>query len=157
MNIRAFSLDQNNPILSHSSNYQVVDNHQVLHSSTINSCSKFPQFLRSPSSSEQPPPAPPLPPPHNQLHFSNNTPFWNASASTMNDVPSSLFPSNLHNIPQLHNNTIVDEKPKVIVITLFLFFNLCLMFMLKFQLIQIRRIKFVKGGKLPLLGFLFHL
>ncbi|XP_006362967.2 transcription factor bHLH123-like isoform X2 [Solanum tuberosum] len=116
MNIRGFSLDQNNSIFSHSSNYEVVDNHQVLHSSTTNSWSKFPQFLRTSPSSEQPPlppPAPPLPPPHSQLHFSNNTPFWNASAASMTDVPSSLFPSNLNNIPQLPNNTTIDEKAKV--------------------------------------------
>ncbi|XP_015158727.1 transcription factor bHLH123-like isoform X1 [Solanum tuberosum] len=115
MNIRGFSLDQNNSIFSHSSNYEVVDNHQVLHSSTTNSWSKFPQFLRTSPSSEQPPlppPAPPLPPPHSQLHFSNNTPFWNASAASMTDVPSSLFPSNLNNIPQLPNNTTIDEKAK---------------------------------------------
>ncbi|XP_060200218.1 transcription factor bHLH123-like isoform X3 [Lycium barbarum] len=127
-NIRGFSLDQNNPIFSHSStstmsqqgglydinpsNYEVADNHQVMHSSTTNSWSKFPQFLRT-SLPEQPllPPSP-LPPPHSQLHFSNNTPFWNASAAAMNDLPSSLFPSNLHN-PQLPNNPIVDEKAKV--------------------------------------------
>ncbi|XP_060200206.1 transcription factor bHLH123-like isoform X1 [Lycium barbarum] len=126
-NIRGFSLDQNNPIFSHSStstmsqqgglydinpsNYEVADNHQVMHSSTTNSWSKFPQFLRT-SLPEQPllPPSP-LPPPHSQLHFSNNTPFWNASAAAMNDLPSSLFPSNLHN-PQLPNNPIVDEKAK---------------------------------------------
>ncbi|XP_055809348.1 transcription factor bHLH123-like isoform X3 [Solanum dulcamara] len=115
MNIRGFSLDQNNSVFSNSSNYEVVDNHQVLHSSPTNSWSKFPQFLRTSLSSKQPPlppPVPPLPPPHSQLHFSNNTPFWNASAASMNDVPSSLFPSNLHNIPQLPNNTTVDEKAK---------------------------------------------
>ncbi|XP_055809347.1 transcription factor bHLH123-like isoform X2 [Solanum dulcamara] len=73
------------------------------------------QSLLTSLSSKQPPlppPVPPLPPPHSQLHFSNNTPFWNASAASMNDVPSSLFPSNLHNIPQLPNNTTVDEKAK---------------------------------------------
>lgn len=121
MNIRGFSLDQNNSIFSHSSNYEVTDNHQVLHSSTTNSWSKFPQFLRASPSPEQPPlppPARPLPPPHSQLHFSNNTPFWNASAASMNDVPSSLFPSNLHNIP---NNTTIDEKAKVILILLFIY------------------------------------
>ncbi|XP_009594898.1 transcription factor bHLH123-like [Nicotiana tabacum] len=80
------------------------DNH-VMHSSTTSSWSKFPQLLRTSPPGQQPLP----PPPHSQLHFSNNTPFWNASAAAMNDVPSSLFPSNLH--PQLPIPT-VDEKTK---------------------------------------------
>ncbi|CAN4087425.1 unnamed protein product [Withania somnifera] len=116
INIRGFSLDQNNPMFSHSSNYEVADNHQVLHPSMTNSWSKFPQFLRTSPPSKQPllsssSPSPPLPPPHNQLHFSNTTPFWNASAAAMSDVQSSLFPSNLHN-PQLPNNTTLDKKAK---------------------------------------------
>ncbi|XP_009790944.1 transcription factor bHLH123-like [Nicotiana sylvestris] len=85
------------------------DNH-VMHSSTTSSWSKFPQFLRTSPPEQQPlQPSMPPPPPHSQLHFSNNTPFWNASAAAMNDVPSTLFPSNLH--PQLPIPTI-DEKAK---------------------------------------------
>lgn len=49
-----------------------------------NSWSKFPQFLRNSPPKQQPP--------HGQLHFSNNTPFWNASSTGMSDVRSSLFP-----------------------------------------------------------------
>ncbi|XP_016545775.2 transcription factor bHLH123 isoform X1 [Capsicum annuum] len=113
MSIRGFSLDQNNSIFSHSSNYEVADNHQVLHSSTMNSWSKFPQFFQTSPPSEQSLLLAPAPRrPHSQLHFSNNTPFWNASAAAMNDVQSSLFSSNLHN-PQLPNDTTtVDEKAK---------------------------------------------
>nr|GME02755.1 transcription factor bHLH123-like isoform X1 [Ipomoea batatas] len=61
------------------------------------SWSKFPQFLRTTSPPKQP-----------QLHFSNNTTFWNATAAAMNDVRSTFFPS-LHT--QLPSST-VDEKPK---------------------------------------------
>ncbi|KAJ8534445.1 hypothetical protein K7X08_016173 [Anisodus acutangulus] len=111
-NIRGFSLDQNNPIFSHSSTstmsqggglYNNISPSNYGLSQEAADWSKFPQFLRTL-------PGPPqLPPPHSQLHFSNNTPFWNVSAAAMNDVPSSLFPSNLH--PQLPNLT-VDEKAK---------------------------------------------
>ncbi|XP_058091026.1 transcription factor bHLH112-like [Magnolia sinica] len=45
---------------------------------------KFPPFLKT---------SPPKPQPSNQLHFSNNAPFWNASATTISDVRSGLFPS----------------------------------------------------------------
>lgn len=69
------------------------------------SWSKFPQFLRTTSPPKQPQPQPQPP----QLHFSNNTTFWNATAAAMNDVRSSFFPS-LHT--QLPSST-VDEKPKV--------------------------------------------
>ena len=46
---------------------------------------------------------------HNQLQFSNNTPFWNASASAMSDVRPSCFPSMQ---PQFATSNF-DEKPKV--------------------------------------------
>lgn len=61
---------------------------------------KFPPFLRT-----SPPKQPPQLPPHHhhhhgQLHFSNNTPFWNASsAAAMNDGRPSLFPSLQSQIP----------------------------------------------------------
>ncbi|KAJ1394185.1 hypothetical protein SESBI_34410 [Sesbania bispinosa] len=48
----------------------------------IPSWSKVPQFLRA---------SPPKQPPNNQLHFTNNTPFWNASE--IKDVRSSFYPS----------------------------------------------------------------
>ncbi|XP_004487635.1 uncharacterized protein [Cicer arietinum] len=49
---------------------------------------KVPQFLRTNSPPKQQPP-------NNQLHFTNNTPFWNASeaANSIKDVRSSFFPS----------------------------------------------------------------
>lgn len=49
--------------------------------------SKVPQFLRaSPPKQQQP---------NNQLHFTNNAPFWNASeaTTTIKDARSSFFPS----------------------------------------------------------------
>ncbi|XP_034909725.1 transcription factor bHLH123 isoform X1 [Populus alba] len=60
---------------------------------------KGPQFLRN---------SPPKQTSGNQLHFSNNTPFWNASASAMNDVRPSYFPSMQ---PQFATSNF-DEKPK---------------------------------------------
>lgn len=42
---------------------------------------KFSQFLKS------------SPPKQQSLHFSNNAPFWNASAAAVNDVRSTFFPS----------------------------------------------------------------
>ncbi|KAJ6950347.1 transcription factor bHLH123-like isoform X2 [Populus alba x Populus x berolinensis] len=60
---------------------------------------KGPQFLRN---------SPPKQTSGNQLHFSNNTPFWNASASAMNDVRPSYFPSMQ---PQFTTSNF-DEKPK---------------------------------------------
>ncbi|CAI9773469.1 unnamed protein product [Fraxinus pennsylvanica] len=50
-----------------------------------------------------------LRPPSGHLHFTNNTPFWNASAAAMNDVRSSFFPSLQ---PQLQTPPF-DEKPKI--------------------------------------------
>ncbi|KAF9666896.1 hypothetical protein SADUNF_Sadunf16G0276400 [Salix dunnii] len=51
---------------------------------------------------------------HNQLHFSNNTPFWNASASAINDVRPSYCPSMQ---PQFATSNF-DEKPKIRVWTI---------------------------------------
>lgn len=49
------------------------------------SWSKVPQFLRA---------SPPKQPPNNnQLHFTNNAPFWNASEASIKDARSSFFPS----------------------------------------------------------------
>lgn len=52
--------------------------------SSSSSWSKFPQFIKnSPPKQQQP----------NQLHFSNNTPFWNATAEPINDVKPNFCPS----------------------------------------------------------------
>ncbi|KAK7401881.1 hypothetical protein VNO78_13716 [Psophocarpus tetragonolobus] len=54
-------------------------------SELVPSWSKVTQFLRA---------SPPKQPPNNQLHFTNNAPFWNASeAPNIKDVRSSFFPS----------------------------------------------------------------
>ncbi|KAL9322342.1 hypothetical protein ACSQ67_010395 [Phaseolus vulgaris] len=51
----------------------------------VPSWSKVPQFLRG---------SPPKQPPSNQLHFTNNAPFWNASeAANFKDIRASFFPS----------------------------------------------------------------
>ncbi|CAI9760457.1 unnamed protein product [Fraxinus pennsylvanica] len=62
--------------------------------------SKFPPFLRASA---------PKQPPAGHLHFTNNTPFWNASAAAMNDVRPSFFPSLQPQLPMLP----FDEKPKI--------------------------------------------
>ncbi|OIW05958.1 hypothetical protein TanjilG_11645 [Lupinus angustifolius] len=49
--------------------------------------SKVPQFLRA-----SPPKQPPIPN-SNQLHFTNNAPFWNASEAPIKDARPSFFPS----------------------------------------------------------------
>lgn len=68
---------------------------------------KVPQFLRA-----SPPKQPPPPPSHdnNQLHFTNNAPFWNASeASNIKDVRSGFFPSLQPSFPPPS----FDAQPKV--------------------------------------------
>ncbi|XP_051124787.1 transcription factor bHLH123-like isoform X2 [Andrographis paniculata] len=73
----------------------------------ISSWNKFPQsFLRT-----SPPPPPPPSGGGTHLHFTNNTPFWNASArtSTMSDARSSFFPDIQTQIP---TPPTFDEKPK---------------------------------------------
>ncbi|XP_073124820.1 transcription factor bHLH123 [Henckelia pumila] len=72
------------------------------------SWNKFPQFLRTS------PPKHPQPLPSgasgstSHLQFTNNTPFWNASA-TMNDARSGFFPALQTQIPMAPS---FDEKPK---------------------------------------------
>ncbi|XP_065864560.1 transcription factor bHLH123 isoform X2 [Euphorbia lathyris] len=61
--------------------------------------SKVPQFLRN---------SPPKQTPQNQLHFSNNAPFWNASAGSMNEVRPSFFNSVQPQFPASN----FEEKPK---------------------------------------------
>ncbi|KAL7249428.1 hypothetical protein ACSBR1_011589 [Camellia fascicularis] len=65
-----------------------------------NSWSKYSQFLRT---------SPPKQQPHSQLQFSNNTPFWNATAAAMNDVRPSFFPPLQPPFPP----PTFDEKPKI--------------------------------------------
>lgn len=76
----------------------------------IPSLNKYPQFLRT-----SPPKQPPQPAADggNHLHFTNNTPFWNASAppAAMTDARSSFFPALQTQIPAAPS---FDEKPKVI-------------------------------------------
>ncbi|XP_044490096.1 transcription factor bHLH123-like isoform X2 [Mangifera indica] len=67
----------------------------------VPSWSKVPQFLRT-----SPPKQPPQ---HSHLHFSNNAPYWNASAASMNDVRSSGFFPSLQT-PYATQN--YEEKPK---------------------------------------------
>ncbi|KAK6934363.1 hypothetical protein RJ641_034518 [Dillenia turbinata] len=66
-------------------NYGMSSNTEVL----MPSWSKFPQFLKTSPPKQQPSPL-------NQFHFSNNTPYWNASATAaaMNvDIRPGFFPS----------------------------------------------------------------
>ncbi|KAJ4726189.1 putative Transcription factor [Melia azedarach] len=62
---------------------------------------KVPQFLRTSPPKQQPQ--------HTHLHFSNNGPFWNASAASMNDVRASGFFPTLQTPYQTQT---LDEKPK---------------------------------------------
>eukprot|EP00268_Persea_americana_P044513 TRINITY_DN44998_c1_g1_i1.p1 TRINITY_DN44998_c1_g1~~TRINITY_DN44998_c1_g1_i1.p1 ORF type:complete len:431 (-),score=59.79 TRINITY_DN44998_c1_g1_i1:303-1595(-) len=68
-------------------NYATPLNHHVNSNefSSSSSWSKFPhEFIKnSPPKQQQP----------NQLHFSNNTPFWNATAQTIDDVKPNFYPS----------------------------------------------------------------
>ncbi|KAA8526898.1 hypothetical protein F0562_008873 [Nyssa sinensis] len=80
-------------------NYQYPSNYGMNSGELLPSWSKFPQFIRT---------SPPKQPPHNQLHFANNAPFWNASAVAMNDARSSFFPSLQTQFPTPN----FDEKPK---------------------------------------------
>ncbi|KAL2472595.1 transcription factor bHLH [Forsythia ovata] len=64
------------------------------------SWSKFPSFLRASTPKQLP---------SGHLHFTNNTPFWNASAAAMNDVRPSFFPSLQQQLP----TPSFDEKPKI--------------------------------------------
>lgn len=67
---------------------------------------KFPQFLRT-SPPKQPPPGG-----SSHLQFTNNTPFWNASAP-VNDARSGFFSGLSNTIPATPS---FDEKPKVLLL-----------------------------------------
>ncbi|CAL0303815.1 unnamed protein product [Lupinus luteus] len=58
-----------------------LNSNELIHSW---SASKVPQFLRA---------SPPKQLPNNQLHFTNNAPFWNASEAPVRDARPSFFPS----------------------------------------------------------------
>jgi hypothetical protein len=70
-------------------NYGLNSNNELNMNMPSNDWSnKVPQFLMRTS--------PPKQPINNQLHFTNNTPFWNAShegANSIKDVRSSFFPT----------------------------------------------------------------
>ncbi|XP_050215377.1 transcription factor bHLH123-like isoform X2 [Mercurialis annua] len=78
-------------------NYCLANNELV---PSPSSWSKVPQFLRNNNS----------PPKQNHLHFSNNAPFWNASATSINDVRPTFFPSLQPQFP----SSDFEEKPKKI-------------------------------------------
>ncbi|KAL5736144.1 hypothetical protein ACOSQ2_030932 [Xanthoceras sorbifolium] len=86
-------------------------NNQILMPSW--SSTKVPQFLRTSPTSSSPPKQTQQQQQHQgQLHFSNNTTFWNASAgscSINNDARSSFFPSLQ---TPLYSTQTFDEKPK---------------------------------------------
>ncbi|XP_077243368.1 transcription factor bHLH123-like [Tasmannia lanceolata] len=65
---------------------------------------KIPQFLKN---------SPPKQQPSNQLNFSNNAAFWNASVSSLNDVRSNFFPSST---AQFVTQTF-EEKPNYSTLT----------------------------------------
>ncbi|KAL3850795.1 hypothetical protein ACJIZ3_012677 [Penstemon smallii] len=69
------------------------------------SWNKFPQFLRT-----SPPPKPPAAAGSSHLHFTNDTPFWNASAPSMNDNARSNFFQT--QIPGT-TSSFDDHKPKI--------------------------------------------
>ncbi|XP_061375178.1 transcription factor bHLH123-like [Gastrolobium bilobum] len=67
------------------STFQCPTSYGLNSNELIHSWSKPPQFLRA---------SPPKQIPNNQLHFTNNAPFWNNSdAASIKDVRSSFFPS----------------------------------------------------------------
>ncbi|XP_048235620.1 transcription factor bHLH123 isoform X2 [Ricinus communis] len=82
-----------------SMNYPYGANYCITSNELVPSWSKVPQFLRN---------SPPKQSPQSQLHFSNNAPFWNASASSMNDVCPSFFPP----LQQQFPTSSYEEKPK---------------------------------------------
>ncbi|KAJ8754662.1 hypothetical protein K2173_010753 [Erythroxylum novogranatense] len=91
---------QQSSLENRSMNYLFGPNYGISTNELLPSWSKVPQFLRN---------SPPKQPSHNQLHFSNNAPFWNASASAMSDVRPSFSPSLQ---PQFLASNF-DKKPKL--------------------------------------------
>ncbi|XP_020554489.1 transcription factor bHLH123-like, partial [Sesamum indicum] len=75
----------------------------------VPSWNKYPQFLRTSPPKQAPPQAAGS---SSHLHFTNNTPFWNASApaAVMSDARSSFFPGLQTQIPTTSS---LDEKPKI--------------------------------------------
>ncbi|KAF8410923.1 hypothetical protein HHK36_003460 [Tetracentron sinense] len=86
------------PFDNRSMNYLSPGNYRINSNDFSPSWPKSPQFLRT---------SPPKQLPSSQLHFSNNAPFWNASAAAMTEVRSSFLPS-----PQTQFlSPTFDEKP----------------------------------------------
>lgn len=81
-------------------NYPYLGTYGVNSNEFLPSWSKVPQFLRT---------SPPKQPSHTQLHFSNNAPFWNASAAAMAADSRPSFSPTLQ--PQFSTPTF-NEKPK---------------------------------------------
>ncbi|GLT83449.1 hypothetical protein SLE2022_017390 [Rubroshorea leprosula] len=79
-----------------SMNFQYGTGYSMNTNEFLPSWSKVPQFLRT---------SPPKQSHHSQLHFSNNAPFWNPSATSMNDARPSFFPTQF-TAPNF------EEKPK---------------------------------------------
>ncbi|KAK7318687.1 hypothetical protein RJT34_03392 [Clitoria ternatea] len=77
---------ENRPMsFSYPTSYGLNSNHH--HELMPSTWSKVPQFLRASPPKQKSPNS-------NQLHFTNNAPFWNASeAANIKDVRSSFFPS----------------------------------------------------------------
>ncbi|KAJ4980952.1 hypothetical protein NE237_031789 [Protea cynaroides] len=98
------TFETHRPIDNPSPNYRI--NASQFQSPSLPSLSpswpKFPAFLKtSPSRQQQQQQTP------SQLHFINNTTFWNASAAQINDARSSFFPSPQTQFP----SSSLEEKP----------------------------------------------
>lgn len=90
------------------SGYNAQSSSELLPSNWSN---KMPQFLRISPPKHHPPP---LPHHQSQLHFSNNAPFWTASATAMNDVRSTTTTTYFPPSQAPFAPPGFDEKPKVI-------------------------------------------
>ncbi|KAK7262690.1 hypothetical protein RJT34_30266 [Clitoria ternatea] len=67
-------------------NYSAASSYGLNSNELVPSWSKVPQFLRASPPKQQPN--------NNQLHFTNNAPFWNANSETaIKDAPSNFIPS----------------------------------------------------------------
>ncbi|XP_030446013.2 transcription factor bHLH123 [Syzygium oleosum] len=88
------------------SGYNAQSSSELLPSNWSN---KMPQFLRISPPKHHPPP---LPHHQSQLHFSNNAPFWTASATAMNDVRSTTTTTYFPPSQAPFAPPGFDEKPK---------------------------------------------
>lgn len=67
-----------------SMNYSSVTNYRTSMNELSPSWPKYSPYMK---------PSLPKQQPNSHLHFTNNTPFWNASAAALNDIRASFFPS----------------------------------------------------------------